>query len=197
MDNGMHRMGQVVTEMIQASQVMRGLLSLRYLPVSLHDLVTEVTAEYEDVCEKRAVCFTVQDLAELPKVNGDYEQLKTAVDNLISNAIKYTPDGGQIYITGFQSNHEVCLSVQDTGMGIPEDQQDDIFEIFRFLGSVHHHSTSKSAYQGGGLGLGLPLVKGIIEAHGGRIWVESPVTDNELMPGSKFTISFLKSSGLR
>ena len=197
MDNGMHRMEQVVTEMIQASQVMSGLLSLRYLPVALHEIVAEVMANYDDVCEKRKICFTVEDLVELPKVNGDYEQLKTAVDNLISNAIKYTPDGGHIYITGFDTIQEVCLSVRDTGMGIPEDQQDDIFELFRFLGSVHHHSTSKSAFQGGGLGLGLPMVKGIIEAHGGRIWVESPASDDKVMPGSKFTISFLKWGGLR
>ncbi len=192
MDNGMSRMGQVVMEMIQASQVMRGLLSLRYLPVALHEVVAEVMAEYEDVCAKRKICCTVEGLAELPKINGDFAQLKTAVDNLISNAIKYTPDGGKINIVGFQTDQKVKLSVQDTGIGIPEEQQNDIFEIFSFLGSVHHHSTSKSAYQGGGLGLGLPLVKGIIEAHGGRIWVESPVSNNELMPGSKFTIGFFK-----
>lgn len=197
MENGMKRMGQVVTEMIQASRVMSGLLNLRYLPVALHEVVAEVTAVYEDVCEKRKLCCTVQDLAGLPRVNGDYDQLKTAVDNLVSNAIKYTPDGGQVYITGWETDQEVGLAVRDTGMGVPEDQQEDIFELFRFLGSVHHHSTSKYAFQGGGLGLGLPMVKGIIEAHGGRIWVESPASDDKIMPGSKFTIAFLKSGGLR
>lgn len=197
MDNGMKRMDQVVTEMIQSSQIMRGLLNLSYLPVSLHHIVREVASTYRTVCEERALCFLVEDLSGLPKINGDYAQLKTAVDNLISNAIKYTPDGGYIHVTGSEAEHEVCLAVRDTGVGVPEDQQETIFEIFHALGSVHHHSTSKSAFQGGGLGLGLPMVKGVIEAHGGRIWVESPAIDNEIMPGSTFTVCFPKSANLR
>ena len=177
---------------------MSGLINLRYLSVSLHDVVQDVFTCYASVCQNRGIVCVAEDLTMLPKVNGDFEQLKTAVDNLISNAIKYTPDGGQVYITGCETDAEVCLSVRDTGVGIAQDQQEDIFELFRALGSVHHHSTSKSAFQGGGLGLGLPLVKGIIEAHGGRIWVESPASNSndELTPGSKFTICFPKSAAL-
>ena len=197
MSNGMKRMDQVVTEMIQSSQIMSGLLNLRYLPVSLHDVVKEVAATYRDVCEARVLCFFVEDLSGLPKINGDYDQLKTAVDHLISNAIKYTPDGGYIYVTGTERERDVCISVRDSGVGVPEEQQESIFEIFHALGSVHHHSTSKSAFQGGGLGLGLPMVKGIIEAHGGCIWVESPAMDDALMPGSTFTICFPKSANLK
>ncbi len=197
MDNGMGRMGQVVAEMIQASEIMGGLLSLRYLSVSLHELVREVAASYQDICQYRSLCFFVEDLSALPKINGDYAQLKTAVDNLISNAIKYTPDGGYIHVTGCDREHEVCLEVRDTGIGVPKDQHETIFEIFHALGSVDHHSTSKSAFQGGGLGLGLPMVKGVIEAHGGRIWVESPALDNDFMPGSTFTICFPKAASLR
>ena len=197
MSNGMKRMDHVVNEMIQSSQIMSGLLNLRYLPVSLHNIVKEVATTYREVCEERVLCFFVEDLSGLPKINGDYEQLKTAVDHLISNAIKYTPDGGYIYVTGTERERDVCISVRDSGVGVPEEQQESIFEIFHALGSVHHHSTSKSAFQGGGLGLGLPMVKGVIEAHGGHIWVESPAMDDALMPGSTFTICFPKSANLK
>ena len=197
MDNGMARMGQVVEEMIHSSQVLNGLMNLKYLPISLHQLVQEVATTYQEACQARSLYFFVEDLSALPKINGDYEQLKAAVDNLISNAVKYTPDGGYIYVTGSEKEHEVCIQVRDTGLGVPEEQQESIFDIFLALGSVHHHSTSKSAFQGGGLGLGLPMVKGIVEAHGGHIWVESPAIENDIMPGSTFTITFPKAANSR
>jgi two-component system sensor histidine kinase ArlS len=83
---------------------------------------------------------------------------------------------------------ELHLNVQDTGLGIPEEEQAYIFDLFYALGSVQHHSTSKSAYCGGGLGLGLPMARGIVEAHNGRILVESHPDSKNPIPGSTFTI---------
>jgi signal transduction histidine kinase len=80
------------------------------------------------------------------------------------------------------------LKVIDTGVGIPIEEQRRIFEQFHALGAIQHHSTSKSAFQGGGLGLGLAISKGIVEAHEGRIWVESKGHDPENLPGSVFHI---------
>jgi signal transduction histidine kinase len=80
------------------------------------------------------------------------------------------------------------LKVIDTGVGIPIEEQRRIFEQFHALGAIQHHSTSKSAFQGGGLGLGLAISKGIVEAHEGRIWVESKGHDPENPPGSVFHI---------
>jgi signal transduction histidine kinase len=78
--------------------------------------------------------------------------------------------------------------VADSGVGIPESEQKRIFEQFHILGSIKNHSTSKSNFKGGGLGLGLPVAKGIIEAHGGRIWVHSEKDKNEADLGSAFHI---------
>jgi signal transduction histidine kinase len=81
------------------------------------------------------------------------------------------------------------ILVRDTGIGIPKAEQQHIFEQFYVLGSLDHHSTSKYAFQGGGLGVGLAIAKGIIEAHSGRIWVDSPGQDEEQLPGSTFYLA--------
>jgi signal transduction histidine kinase len=80
------------------------------------------------------------------------------------------------------------LMFQDTGIGISKEDQARIFERFYTAGDTQLHSTSKTAFRGGGLGLGLAISKGIIEAHGGRIWVESEGRDEERLPGSTFYI---------
>jgi signal transduction histidine kinase len=121
-------------------------------------------------------------------IEADGSQLRIAIQNVINNAIKFTPDGGEIRITADVVGNAVDLIIQDTGIGIAPEQQRVIFEQFHVLGSIEHHSTSKSAFQGGGLGLGLPISKGIVEAHNGRIWVESEGYDPEKTLGSTFHI---------
>jgi signal transduction histidine kinase len=88
------------------------------------------------------------------------------MQNLLSNAIKYSPDGGQIEVSGRITPEEVIVTVSDEGVGIPFEEQPHIFESF-FRGSREHQQ------QTSGAGLGLYLAKAIVEAHGGRIWVES------------------------
>ncbi len=188
MERGMGRMKQVVAEMLQTSQVVSGLMNLRFLPVRLGQIVAEVVSRYEAVCQERVLHIYTEDLSHLPLVNGDYAQLRTAVDNLIGNAVKYTPDGGHIYVLGDVTEDEVCLAIRDTGIGVPPSEQDSIFELFHSVQSVDHHSTSKFAFKGSGLGLGLPVVKGIVEAHDGRIWVESEADGVNPLPGCTFTI---------
>jgi signal transduction histidine kinase len=82
----------------------------------------------------------------------------------------------------------VHISVQDTGIGIDPSDQKNIFERFYTANDTQLHSTSKTAFRGGGLGLGLSITRGIIEAHGGRIWVESAGRDERKLPGSTFFI---------
>jgi signal transduction histidine kinase len=80
------------------------------------------------------------------------------------------------------------LGIRDTGIGINKADHITIFEKFHSGGAHENHSSSKTAFKGGGLGLGLTVVRGIVEAHGGRIWVESPGFDEQKFPGSEFIV---------
>ena len=107
---------------------------------------------------------------------------------MLLNAVKYTPDGGTITIAGRQLPGFVEVTITDTGIGIDLEDQGRIFEKFGQLGAVQQHSSGKTKFKGGGPGLGLPITKGIIEAHGGTIWVESEGYDEVNTPGSTFHI---------
>jgi signal transduction histidine kinase len=114
------------------------------------------------------------------------------------NAIKYTPDGRSITLTGrsWASNPPqpdwptsgVEIIVSDTGIGIPAEALDLIFTKFYQTGWVANHSSGKTKFKAGGPGLGLALVRGIVEAHHGRIWATSPGYDEQTLPGSQFHV---------
>jgi signal transduction histidine kinase len=110
------------------------------------------------------------------------------LSNVIGNAIKYTPDGGVINLIAKVGVSNVLITVQDTGIGINNEDQGRIFDGFFSTNDNMLHSTSKTNFKGGGLGLGLAICKGIIDAHGGNIWVESEGRDEEHLPGSTFYI---------
>ena len=107
---------------------------------------------------------------------------------MLTNAIKYTPDGGKISLDGRKLPGFIEVVIRDTGIGIDPEDQSIIFEKFTRLGNISLHSSGKTKFKGGGPGLGLHIAKGIIEAHGGAIWVESPGYDEETFPGSTFHI---------
>ena len=117
-----------------------------------------------------------------------------AFTQIVSNAIKFTPDGGRIDIGARLLPPEdgqparIEIVVADWGIGIDPKYQSLIFDKFYRVGSAALHSTSTTKFMGGGPGLGLPIAKGVIERHGGRIWVESAGHDPEKMPGSRFHI---------
>jgi len=182
-------MREVVNEIIGVARIASGTLDLALGPVRLSEIVEDAHAELRQVCQQRRLKVQIGDLKRLPMIEGDGTQLRTALEQVLGNAIKYTPDGGSIFVVGRTvDNHAVDLIIRDTGIGIPLEDQRRIFEQFYVLGAIQHHSTSKSAFQGGGLGLGLAIAKGIIEAHNGRIWVESERRDPDRLPGSTFHI---------
>jgi signal transduction histidine kinase len=121
-------------------------------------------------------------------IYGDSERLYQALNNVTSNAIKYTPDNGTITLNGRLLPGFVEITVTDTGIGISPENQAVIFEKFNQLGRVDLHSSGRTKFKGGGPGLGLPITRGIIEAHGGAIWVESAGYDEVKLPGSTFHI---------
>jgi signal transduction histidine kinase len=121
-------------------------------------------------------------------IYGDSERLYQALNNVITNAIKYTPDKGTITLDGRMLPGFIEVTVSDTGIGISPDDQTLIFDKFGQLGRTDLHSSGKTKFKGGGPGLGLSITRGIIEAHGGTIWVESAGYDEVKLPGSTFHI---------
>ena len=189
LQSGVARMQEVINEIISVVRISSGTLDLSLGPVRLTKVIADAAVTFKDVCAKRNLTLAVADFSEMPLIQGDGRRLQVAIEHVLSNAVKYTPDGGEITITGRNvKDKAVDIIIQDTGIGIPMDEQRRIFEQFFTLGAIEHHSTSKSAFQGGGLGLGLAIAKGIVEAHNGRIWVESERRDANTLPGSTFHI---------
>ena len=129
----------------------------------------------------------------LPPLLADSELLKKALDNVIVNAIKFTPDGGSIFISAHavqvDGRGEFCeIRIRDTGIGIDPANHTIVFEKLYQLGKVELHSSGRTKFKGGGPGLGLAIAAGIVKAHKGKIWVESPGYDEEKLPGSTFII---------
>ena len=112
---------------------------------------------------------------------ADPERLYQAFRNMLINAVKYTPS--TTILPGF-----IEVTISDNGIGISPQDQELIFEKFGQLGNASLHSSGKTKFKGGGPGLGLPIARGIVEAHGGAIWVESPGHDEVNCPGSIFHV---------
>jgi len=185
---GVARMREVVNEIIKVARIASGTLDLALGPVRLSILLNDLCEEYEETLKSRNLSLQIGDLEKLPIIEGDGVQIKSAFENVLGNAIKYTPDGGNIFIVGRTVGDAIDIIIRDTGIGIPTNEHRRIFDQFYTLGAIEHHSTSKSAFQGGGLGLGLAIAKGIIEAHNGRIWVESEKRAPDSLPGSTFHV---------
>lgn len=188
MSASVERMQAVVQEIMNVARIAAGRLELSKGPVQIPHLVRSVRKALKDILKQRNLTLEVEGIETLPIIFGDGSHIRTAIYNLVENGIKYTPNGGIISICGKVSGAGVELSVRDTGIGIPQEEQKQIFNQFYTLGNVDNHSSSKSAFEGGGMGLGLTIASGIVEAHNGRIWVESSGEDRDALPGSTFYI---------
>lgn len=188
-DNGILRLREIIDDMIDVSLIDNDMLKLNYQPVWLNQLLGIARQEINTIVSDRTILFTIE---EFPGVNemifGDSERLYQAIWKILSNAVKYTPDQGQIKISGRKLPGFIEMTISDTGIGIDPDDQSRIFEKFAHVGDTSLHSSGKTKFKGGGPGLGLPITKGIIEAHGGAIWVESDGYDEAKCPGSTFHI---------
>ena len=149
-------------------------------PLDLADVLRSVVDMMRVPAEAKDLLLSVEMALNLPRVSLPVEQAKQVWTNLISNAIKYTPPGGSIVVSLMQDANNVIGSVQDTGIGIAPEGKGHLFEEF-------FRTTAAKAMEAHGTGLGLSLVKRIVESHGGRIWVES-----EVGKGSKFTFALPK-----
>jgi signal transduction histidine kinase len=185
--NGIRRLREIVDDMIDVSLIDNSLLSLNFQPIWLNRVLNQLKGEFKNSMADRRQALEVRDFPGSDElIFADPERVYQALRNLLTNAIKYTPDGGQITVDGRILPGFVEVTIQDTGIGISAEDQETIFEKFGQLGSVQLHSSGKTKFKGGGPGLGLPIVKGIVEAHGGAIWVESPGYDEVNCPGTTF-----------
>ncbi|MFO7585050.1 MAG: HAMP domain-containing sensor histidine kinase [Anaerolineales bacterium] len=187
--NGIRRMREIVDDMIDVSQIDNHLLVLNFQPVWLNRVFNMLAADFADILAQRRHKLVIKSFdGSKELLFADPERLYQALKNLVSNAIKYTPDGGTITIDGRTLPGFVEITVHDTGIGISPEDQDIIFEKFGQLGNVSLHSSGKTKFKGGGPGLGLAITKGIIETHEGSVWVESEGYDELKCPGSMFHV---------
>jgi signal transduction histidine kinase len=175
--------------MLDVSRIDSKLLEVLPSETEIAPVIEKVENVFESALKERGLCFHTEGLADLPMIHADQDLLYKVFYQVIGNAIKYTPDGGKITITGrtlkdVGTTSELEIEVKDTGIGIDPRYQDLVFEKFYQTGEVHLHSSGKTKFKGGGPGLGLAVARGIINAHHGHIWIQSPGHDEEVCPGT-------------
>jgi len=187
------RLHRVFNSILDVSRMVTEEIDLHRSPVNFHVTLKGIKTDFAQVLEKRDLTLELENLGDLPTYQGDPMLLHKAFYHLVNNAIKYTPDGGEITVSGriikepdMASSLE--MAVEDSGIGIAEEDLGLIFEKFYRTGEVALHSSGTTTFKGGGPGLGLAIAKGAVEAHGGEIWAESPGYDEEACPGSRFVV---------
>lgn len=189
MSTGIDRLRAIVEDMIDVSMIDNDLLQLNFQPMQIAQMLEALYLEVEPVLTIRSLTLKVKDFdGNREWIYIDAGRVMQAIRNVINNAIKFTPDGGTITIDGRTLSGFIEVTISDTGIGISAEDQAGIFEKFGQLGRVDLHSSGKTKFKGGGPGLGLPIARGILDAHGGSIWVESEGHDEIRNPGSTFHI---------
>jgi len=189
---GTNRLQQVVTSMLDVARLENQIVTPHIESVTLGPILRLIQKDYaEDLTHRNLTLDLDQSIRTLPPLLADPELLQKALDHVIVNAIKFTPDGGSITVSAeIVSDDKLgpCgqICVKDTGIGIDPANHKIIFDKLHQLGKVELHSSSRTNYKGGGAGLGLAIAAGIVRALQGNIWVESPGYDEEKFPGSTF-----------
>jgi PAS domain S-box-containing protein len=206
------RLSEIVRDMVDVSLIDGHTIDLISQDVDVNILVQRAIDKAEPCVALREQHLKLELSSDLPLVKCDVDRMIQAFGNILGNAIKFTPDRGTIIIQtklihtprkpekfasgGIDgacnlSNGQVPyveITICDKGIGIAEAEQDAIFDKFHEVGDVEEHSSGKVAFKSRGAGLGLSIVKGIVDLHGGAVWVESPGHDPDRMPGSTFYV---------
>lgn len=165
---------ELINDLLDLGRIEAG-MDERKILLSLRDVIAYSVEELRSQALEKQQNLMVEVDENLPPVLGDSVRLRQVVDNLVGNAIRYTPEGGEIYVRAWVEQGQVFLQVKDTGVGIPAADLPHIFEKF--------YRASNVVEMVSGSGLGLAIVKSIVENHDGRIWV-----DSEEGKGSTFTV---------
>ncbi len=192
---GTKRLHEIMDSMFDIAQIDTRTLQLNLTSVDTAELVKDVAGQLEKTFQERGQVLSVS-IPPLPLAKVDPNLLKKLFQHLLSNAIKFTPNNGKIMVAARTlpsvsaelPNGGIEYVVSDTGVGVDPASREIIFSKFYQPGELSKHSTSKTRFMGSGAGLGLALSKGIVEAHGGRIWVESTGYDEVNFPGSQFHV---------
>ncbi|MBI3312857.1 MAG: HAMP domain-containing histidine kinase, partial [Candidatus Omnitrophica bacterium] len=167
-DESAVRLQRLVKELLDISNIESGLARIAHTKVNLRDIVKEEVMLFKQHAEKKGMNFSLDLDPDLKSIYCDPDKIREALDNLISNAIKYTPAGGKISIFARNQGQGIQFGVQDSGIGIKKEDQERIFYPFQRIERKENENDEE-----GGTGLGLTLVKSIVEAHGGTIQVQS------------------------
>lgn len=175
MEADIERMDYLVREMLELSRLESGHTPFHLAPVDPVSLIEAAARRFSPLMEERGLSIAVDIGRPLPLVNADREQMERVLSNLVSNAMKFTPEKGRITLTARREDGNVCIAIRDTGAGIAAEHLQHIFERFY---------KADEARSGGGTGLGLAIAKHIIQAHGGTITASSTPG-----AGSEFTVT--------
>ncbi len=162
------RLGRLTDDLLKLARIEAGKLEVQYQPVSVAELVEGCAATTLFKASQRNIALNLSYPPELPAVRGDAGLLREVLQNLLDNAVQYTSPGGRVNLSAATRDHEAVITVADTGIGIPLADQERIFERFYRVDAARSREV-------GGTGLGLSIAKHIVEAHGGRLWVESTI----------------------
>lgn len=170
------RLSTLITDLLQLSKLQSDKSIFNIEPCSIEDIIVNSVKTFHEQAENKGINLYYKVDDNLPMVNADFQKIIWVINNLISNGLKHTNSGDEIYVSAALRNGKVYTIVKDTGVGIPEEFQKKVFDKFIQIGEYDSEST--------GSGLGLAIAKEIIEAHDGSIWCES-----KLGSGSTFTFT--------
>jgi two-component system phosphate regulon sensor histidine kinase PhoR len=156
---------QMVNELLDLSRIESGAAIVHLDDVDVARLATAAIDRLRLFAERQGVRLEVDVSGDLPPVRGDEARLGQVLVNLLHNAVKFSPDGGDVTVRAFREGNEVVVSVADQGIGIPRAALPRVFERF--------YKVDRARVRGGGTGLGLSIARHVVRQHGGRIWVES------------------------
>ncbi|MEO8354680.1 MAG: substrate-binding domain-containing protein [Chloroflexota bacterium] len=191
---GANRLHQIVNSMLDVARLENQVLAPHLETITIGPLLRLIQKEYtSDLATRRITVELDPQVNSAPPLLADTELLQKALDHVLVNAIKYTPDDGSVFISAhtveLDGKGKFCeIRIRDTGIGIDEANHKIVFEKLYQLGKVELHSSGRTTFKGGGPGLGLAIAAGIVKAHRGKIWVESPGYDEDKLPGSTFFI---------
>ena len=188
-DSGVKRLREIISDMIDVSLISLNMVELHLQPTWLPQIMDALERSLRSALRERQLELEiVHDTIPRRPTHADPERLLQVFQKIVANAIKFTPDGGRIEIRARELTGFTDITITDNGIGISAGDLQHIFGMFSTLADSALHSSGKTKFRGGGPGLGLFISKGILEAHGGNIWAESPGFDAETCPGSAFHI---------